>query len=238
MVAHEAYIAGRLHRLGDWDTALAVLARSTGTEAAELRAEIGYERYLFQVDGLAAAVAAIEALDPESAWGQYLRAKLAYSRLLFDKDPQADDYQTAEAGFQAAAKDPALRGRSLFHHGVLADNIAEDHDAAKALYDQALAIARAEHDTYLESYVIRHLAAHTSAPAERLGLLRRSLHLRSAAGARPQVAAAMLTLAQELEPDDPERAALVETARSVAEELRLSWVLAGLDELPAGSNEL
>jgi hypothetical protein len=231
MIADETYIAGRLHRSGDWDAALTVLAGSTGTEAAELRAEILYERYFFQVDGLDAAVEAIDALDVESAWAQYLRAKLGYSRLLFNKDPRPDDYQAAEAGFRAAARDPALRGWSLFHHAVLADNIAEDHDAARVLYDRALAVARTERDTYLESYVIRHLAAHAGTPAEGLDLLRRSLLLRSAAGARPQAAAAMLTLAGELAADDPERATLIEAARPVAEELRLSWVLSGLNEL-------
>lgn len=231
MVSNDTYIARRLHQAGGWDAALAVLAGSTGTEAAELRAEILCERYFFRADGLDAAMAAAEAVDAESAWGQFLRAKLAYSRLLFKNDPRPRDYQTAEAGYRAAAADPARRGWSIFHLGVLADNIAEDHAAAKTLYDEALAIARAEHDLYLESYVIRHKAAHAGTDTERLGMLRRSLHLRSTAGARPQTAAAMLSLAQELDLDDPERATLAEAARSVAEELGLEWVLAGLKDL-------
>jgi hypothetical protein len=230
MAADDAYIARRLHQAGDWDAALAVLADRGSAEAAELRAEIRYERYFFRGDGLDAAMAAVAAVDSESAWGQYLRAKLAYSRLLFNHNPRPGDYQTADSGYRAAAHDPSLRGWSIFHLGVLTDNIAAEHTAAKALYDEALAIAHAEHDLYLESYVIRHQAAHIGTE-ERIAMLRRSLHLRSTAGARPQTAAAMLSLAQELNTDDPERATLAEAARSVAEELGLAWVLAGLDDL-------
>ena len=54
-------------------------------------------------------------------------------------------------------------------------------------------------------------------------LLRRSLYLRSALGARPQTAAAQATLAGELTPG-PERDMLVEAARSAASELGLTWL--------------
>jgi hypothetical protein len=62
-------------------------------------------------------------------------------------------------------------------------------------------------------------------------MLRRSLHLRSASGMRPQTAAAQLALARELPTGDPERSTLVETSRATANELGLAWVRQGLDDL-------
>ncbi len=79
-------------------------------------------------------------------------------------------------------------------------------------------------DGYLESYVIRHLAQYKE-PAERIALLRRSLHLRAALGARPQTLAAQAALARNLPQDDPERAALMRTFRAGAHELHIPWLL-------------
>lgn len=124
-------LARRLHVLGDWDHAAALLADDESTEALELKAEILYERFLFRADGIDAASDAIAALDPRS--------------------PQAR--------------------------------------------------------------------------------LRRSLHLRSASGLRPQIAAAQLLLAAELPADDPERSTLIETARNAADELGLTWVRTDLEKL-------
>jgi hypothetical protein len=61
-------------------------------------------------------------------------------------------------------------------------------------------------------------------------LLRRSLHLRSALGTRPQVAAAQATLAGEL-PEGPERTILREAAGASADELGLTWVKGALANL-------
>lgn len=57
--------------------------------------------------------------------------------------------------------------------------------------------------------------------------LRRSYHLRAALGARPQTAAAALTLAVEL-PVGPEADQLREVASIAARELRLTWLLSAL----------
>ena len=240
MIANGTYAsldaARRLHVLGDWDHAAALLADAESTEALELRAEVLYERFLFRVDGIEAAADAIAALDPASLQARLLTARLAYTRLLFQLDPLPEDYETAEAGYRIAAADPKTRGWGEFHWGALLDNVREDSAAAKAHYAKALQAAHEEGDLILESIVLRHSAWHVIDDGDReegLRMLRRSLHLRSAAGMRPQIAAAQLLLAAELPEDDPERATLVETARNVADELGLSWVRSGLEKLAA-----
>jgi len=240
MIANDTYttrdLARRLHLLGDWDHAAALLADDDSTEARELTAEILYERLLFRVDGIDAAADAIAALAPDSAQARLLTARLAYTRLLFRMDPLPDDYETAEAGYRLLADDPATHGWAEFHWGALVDNIREDSTAAKAHYATALQASRREGDLLLESIVLRHLAGHVIDDGDRdegLRMLRRSLHLRAAAGVRPQIAAAQLLLATELPADDPERATLVETAGNLADELGLSWVRTGVDSLAA-----
>ncbi|SNT32704.1 hypothetical protein SAMN05216276_103480 [Streptosporangium subroseum] len=240
MIDNDAYTslgaARRLHALGDWDHAAALLAEEQSTEALELKAEILYERFLFRVDGIEAAAEAIAALDPESPQARLLTARLAYTRLLFQLDPLPEDYETAEEGYRFAAADPKTHGWGEFHWGALLDNVREDSAAAKAHYTKALQASHQEGDLILESIVLRHSAWHVINDGDReegLRMLRRSLHLRSAAGMRPQIAAAQLLLAGELPEDDPERATLIETARSLADELGLSWVRTGLEKLAA-----
>ncbi|MCX5255036.1 hypothetical protein OOK27_12830 [Streptomyces canus] len=116
-----------------------------------------------------------------------LTARLAYSRLLFQRDPRA----VAEAGYRAAVEsgDEKLRGWAEYHWAVLLDHIDEDPASALPRYETALEIAAKYGDGYFESYIIRHLAPHKE-PAERIAMMRRSLHLRAALGARPQTLAA------------------------------------------------
>ena len=237
---HDTYTtvdaARRLHVIGDWDHAAALLAGDESAEALALKAEILYERFLFRVDGIEAAADAIAALDQESPQARMLIARLAYTRLVFQLDPLPGDYETAEAGYRFAAADPKTHGWAEFHLAALIDNIREDGPAAKVHYDKALQAADREGDLILESIVLRHLAWRVIEAGDReegLRMLRRSLHLRAAAGRRPQVAAAQLLLARELPEDDPERATLVETARDLADELGLRWVRAGLEKLAA-----
>lgn len=225
MVPDDAYVARCLQLLGEWDAALAVL----GPDAdPELRAEILVDRWFFQIDGHDEAEKAIAALDPASPTAQLLTARLAYSRLLFRRDPRADDRAAAEAGYRAAAEsgDEKLRGWARFHWGVLLDLIDEDRAGALAHYEAALEIAVRTGDGYLESYVIRHVAQQKES-AERIPMLCRSLHLRASLGARPQTLAAQAALAYNLPEDDPERSTLMETFRAGAEELRIGWLLSG-----------
>ena len=223
MLADGTYTARRLFLLGEWDAALAVL----GPDAEpELRAEIAVDRWFFRIEGHEEAEKAVEALDPASPTRHLLTGRLAYSRLLFRRDPRADDRATAEAGYRAAAEsgDKKQRAWAEYHWAVLLDNIDEDAAGAVPLYESALTIATKTGDGLFESYIIRHLAPHKE-PAERIAMLRRSLHLRAALGARPQTVASQALLADNLPEDDPERAELMRAFRPGAEELRIGWLL-------------
>lgn len=223
MLADDTYIARRLHLLGEWDAALATL----GPDAdPELRAEIAVDRWFFQIEHHDEAEKAVAALDPASPTAQLLTARMAYSRLLFRHHPRADDRAVAEAGYRAAVAtgNEKQRGWAEYHWGVLLDNIDDDADGALQRYETALDIATKTNDGYFESYIIRHLA-HLKDPTERIAMLRRSLHLRAALGARPQTIAAQAALAEDLPPDDPERAELTRTFHPAAKDLRIAWLL-------------
>jgi hypothetical protein len=223
MLTDDTYLARRLYLLGEWESALAVLGPQTDPE---LRAEIAFDRWFFQMDGHDEAEKAVAALDPESWTAHLLTARLAYSRLLFNRDPRVDDRAVAEAGYSAAAEsdDELQRAWAVFHWGALLDNIDDDATGAVAHYETSLALATKYGDGYLESYIIRHLA-HLQEPAEGIAMLRRSLHLRAALGARPQTVAAQVALANDLPEDDPERADLLRISLPAAEELRIGWLL-------------
>ncbi|MCF2527329.1 hypothetical protein [Yinghuangia soli] len=238
MIANDTYclmptVIRRLHLAGEWDAALAL--SGDGDEGATLRAELLVDRNFWQRTGGEAAAEAVAALDPASVQARYLGGKLAYSRLLFAEDADPDDRATTEAGYRAAAEDKELHGWGELHSGTFQEHIAEDKDAAEAHYRKALAASRDTGDLLLESYAVRHLGGlaffERGEKAEGEQLLRRSLHLRAAAGARPQTAAAQATLAQALAEDASERATLIEAARTTATELRLTWLLGSLAEL-------
>lgn len=223
MLSDDTYVARRLHLLGEWDAALALL----GPDAdPELRAEIAVDRWFFRIEGHEEAEKAVAALDPASPTAHLLTARLAYSRLLFRSAPRPDDRAVAEARYRAAVDsgDEKQRAWAEYHLAVLLDNIDEDTAGALPLYDTALDVATKYGDGYFESYIIRHLAPHKE-PAERIAMLRRSLHLRAALGARPQTVAAQALLADNLPESDPERAELLRTFRPGAEELRIGWLL-------------
>jgi hypothetical protein len=218
MLTDAAYIAALLHRSGQWDAALAVLP----AEPTPQRAQILVDRFWWRQEGGDEAEAAVEALG-----SRYLGAQMAYARLLFEMDPREDDRQAAEAGFADAADDPELAGWGAFWLGVYADNVLTDRALAKAHYDKALNLCAG--DLFLESYVVRHLGDHAMETdrAEGERLLRRSLHLRAALGARAHVAAAQATLADELA-GGTEREILREAALAAATELRIPWLIAAL----------
>ncbi|WP_043682953.1 hypothetical protein [Streptomyces xylophagus] len=227
MITDDAYMARSLHLLGEWDAALAALDPDTDPE---LRAEIAVDRWFFRIEGHDEAEKAVAALDPASPTRHLLTGRLAYSRLLFRRDPRPDDRAAAEAGYRAAVEsgdergDEKTRAWAEYHWAVLLDNIDEDATGAVPRYERALEVATASGDGLFESYIIRHLAPHKE-PAERLAMLRRSLHLRAALGARPQTIASQALLADNLAEDDPERAELMRVFRPGAEELRIGWLL-------------
>jgi hypothetical protein len=234
MISDDPYtsqlVARRLLLDGAWDLALDVLDGVHADGVPSLRAQIRVERHWWRLDDPAAAAEAVEALPHGSAQAAFLDGQLAYTRLLFgsnvsgtadEGDTADDDTAVAEAGFRAAAADPALAGWGRFWLGVLHQNVREDDAAARPHFEDALRRCREDGDLLLESYVVRHLSGYEADP---LPLLRRSLQLRAALGARPQTAAAQAALAAELA-EGPERDVLLETAGATAKELGLTWLL-------------
>lgn len=227
MVLDDTYGPVRhLHLAGQWDAALALYDEAVHTPA--IRAQLLVDRHWGRLDDPAEAQAAVDALPAGTTHGAYLRAQMAYHRIL-EGEPRPDDAQVARAGFEAAAADESLRGWGRFWLGVHAENALDDLTMAQAHYEQAAEIARDRADLLLESYVVRHLGGialeHDRGRGE--ALLRRSLHLRAALAARPQTAAAQATLAGEL-PDGPEKDTLNDAARATANDLGLTWLQAAL----------
>lgn len=225
MIPDTAYVAGCLRRLGNWEAALEALGADGDPE---LRAELTVERWFFLLTGHDEAEQAVAALDPATPTAQVLRARLAYSRLLFGRDPRPGDRIDAEDAYRSAVRDgdESTRAWAEFHWGALLENIDRDAAAARPHFESALEAALKTGDRELEAMAIRHQAAHAE-PAECVRMLRRSLHLRGALGIRPQILAAQAALAWELPEDDPERADLVETCSAGAEELGIAWLLGG-----------
>lgn len=218
-----ARLASRLRLDGEWDGALVMLA-DLGEDVGGLRAEILTDRYCWRLDDPMPAEQAVAGLEDHALRG-YLAAQLAYTRTVFSLGRRPDDEQVIHAGLREAARHEELRAWSTFWQGVVADNVHADHDTARQRYDEALALSRSSGDLLLESYVVRHQAGHlidSDSPGGE-ALLRRSLHLRSALGARPQTAAAQATLADVLKPG-PERDTLLQAARATASELGLAWL--------------
>jgi hypothetical protein len=220
MITNATYsVAMHLQTAGQWEAAAALV---DGDPA--YRAQILVERSFFTGKGTEEAVAAVDALDPGTA-RDYLLGQLAYQRLLFEQ-AEAGDEDVVRQGLDAADQEPALQGWSKFRRGVFAENVLEDLAGARTSYEAAYEHARAAGDLYLESYVVRHLgglAADAGDPQTAETLLRRSLHLRAALGARPQVAAAQATLADFIA-DGPEKETLREAARHAGRELGISWL--------------
>ncbi|WEO92947.1 hypothetical protein A6P39_001935 [Streptomyces sp. FXJ1.172] len=218
--------ARMLRRMGRWDEALALLP----ADAVAERAEILVDRYFWRLDGAAAAEEAVSALQPSApVLAGYLSAQNRYTRLLFSLNPLPEDVQRAREDFTTATADSRLTGWATFWLGVVADHIDKDPDAANTAYRQALGHAREHGDALLESYAVRHIGAHLLEQDREQGIaqLRRSYHLRASLGARPQTAAAALTLAGEL-PPGAEADQLRETAGLTARELDLTWLLRAL----------
>jgi hypothetical protein len=219
-------VARALQRVGRWDEALAVVP--PGELAA--RAEILTDRFWWRLDDPAEAESAIVDLaSHDRVLSGFYGAQLGYTRLLFQLSPRAGDLDQTRDGFAAAARDPRLDGWGTFWLGTMADNIDHDPEAAARYYATALCLSHGHDDPLLESYAVRHQGDHALASDEGLGLhlLRRSYYLRATLGARPQTAAAAVTLAEALAPGQ-EADQLRETAGITARELGLTWLLRGL----------
>jgi hypothetical protein len=215
-----------LHRGGHWDDALAVLPAES-PDALALRPEILVDRVFWRLDRVEEAGRAVAAVTPhDPRFAGYLEAQLAHTRLVFGLDPEPGDRARARAGFAAAADDDRLAGWAVFWQGVLAENVDADLHTAGTAYERALATARRRGDALLESYVVRHQAGRLPERDRKIALLQRSYHLRATLGARPQTAAAAVTLAEEL--DGPDAGELRSAAALTARELGLTWLLRAL----------
>jgi hypothetical protein len=222
-------IARFLQRLGRWEDALTVLQEGTA-EAAAVRAEVLVDRFFWRLDQAKPAQNAVAVLEPEEpALASFLQSQLAYTRLVFDIAAKPDDKKRAREGFAAATADSRLTGWANFWLGVLTEVIDADPQTAGPHYQRALAAAQDSHDVLLESYAVRHQGAQLLETDREAGvrLLRRSYHLRAALGARPQTAAAAVTLADEL-PAGAEADGLRDAAALAARELQLTWLLRAL----------
>lgn len=212
--------ARRLQRAGDWSGALS--ATPEDADGAVLRAEILVDRHTWCLDPVDEAVTAVAEIAPlEPATSAFLTAVLEYWRQLF------------RSGDAALGPDPVseferLDGRvapgwAAFWHGVTLENLRKDREAAQAVYRRALAAALEEGDLLLESYVVRHQGFYLLERDREagLGLLRRSVDLRAACGARPHVAAAQAALAEALGVG-PQSVLLQRLVARSAEELNLT----------------
>jgi tetratricopeptide (TPR) repeat protein len=210
---------------GLWDEALALLP----AEATGVRAHLATERFFWRLEGAAEAEEAVEALGRrDSALAGFYRAQLAYTRIIF-LDPRPGDADRARRGISGATGHPRAADWATFWQGVLAQHLDRDPEGALPYFRKALAASRDRKDRLLESYAIRHLGGDAVERGDDTGLdlLRRSYHLRSALGARPQTAAAAATLAEAL-PPGAEAESLTETARATAHDLGLTWLRTAL----------
>jgi len=215
-------VARRLQRAGDWAGALRLTPQSA--DGAVLRAEILVDRHSWRLDPAREAreaVAQITASAPATA--AFLLAVLEYWRQLMKSD---DPFIGPDPVAEFERLDGQIApGWATFWLGVSLENLRLDRDGAQPVYRRALATALDEGDLLLESYVVRHQAFHLLEQDHGAGLalLRRSLHLRAACGARPHVAAAQAALAEALGVG-PESVLLRRLVARSAEEMSLTWL--------------
>ncbi|RVU28621.1 hypothetical protein EOT10_01710 [Streptomyces antnestii] len=223
----------RLRSRACWTDAAALLERlaATDADAALQRATLLVERCLYTERGWAAAEDALrsaEALahdDGERGAAACERGQLAYASTLLGVRDRADEARSA-LGRAAALLAPGAPGRALldFRRGLMAENLADSPQAARAAYRRAHAGATAHADPLLLSFTWRHLAGLALREGElteaRHGFAE-SLRIREELGYLVGTAPALASLA-EAEPD-PDTA-----ARLRAEAGRLFRLLGGV----------
>lgn len=223
----------RLRSRACWTDAAALLDHDAATDpaAALQRTALLIERCLYTGDGWTDAEDALrtaEALahdDAERGAAACERGHLAYSSTLLGVRDRADEARVALSR-SAALLSPAAPGRPLldFRRGLIAQNIADSPQAARAAYRRAHAGATAQGDELLLSSTWRHLALLSLREGElaeaRHGFAE-SLRIREKLGYLVGTAPALIALA-DTEPE-PEAA-----ARLRAEAGRLFRLLGGV----------
>lgn len=156
----------RLRSRGCWTDAAALLEPHAGAAAGALqRTALLTERCVYTESGWAEAdealrgAEAVARSDEERGAAACERGYLAYASTLFGVRDRADE---ARSAFGRAAALTALtgRGRALldFRRGLLAENVADAPQAARAAYRRAHEGAAAHGDPLLLSFTWRHLA--------------------------------------------------------------------------------
>ncbi|MFJ8312738.1 MULTISPECIES: hypothetical protein [unclassified Streptomyces] len=156
----------RLRSRGCWTDAAALLEPHAAAPAGALqRTALLTERCVYTESGWAEADEALRAAeavaqsDEERGAAACERGYLAYAATLFGVRDRADEARSA-LGRAAALTAPTGRERALldFRRGLLAENVADAPQAARAAYQRAHEGAAEHGDTLLLSFTWRHLA--------------------------------------------------------------------------------
>lgn len=204
----------RLRSRACWTDAAALLERRAATDAgaALQRVALLGERCLYTAQGWAEAEDALrtaEALaqgDDERGAAACERGHLAYASTLLGVRDRADEARSA-LGRAAALIAPGAQARALldFRRGLIAENLSDSPQSARAAYRRAHAGATASGDALLLSFTWRQLAGLALADGElaeaRHGFAE-SLRIREELGYLVGTAPALASLAQaETEPE-------------------------------------
>lgn len=222
----------RLRSRACWSDAAALLAPRAETDAAAAlqRVCLLVERCLYTEQGWAEAEDALrtaEALahdDAERGAAACERGHLAYAATLLGTRDRADEARSA-LGRAAALIAPGSPERALldFRRGLIAENLADSAQAARAAYRRAHAVATTHGDLLLLSFTWRHLAGlalREGDIAEARQGFAESLRIREELGYLVGTAPALVSLADaETEP---------EAGRLRAEATRLFRLLGGV----------
>ncbi|GHJ99771.1 hypothetical protein SY2F82_15690 [Streptomyces sp. Y2F8-2] len=154
----------RLRSRACWADAAALL-RPVAAEASLQRAALLVERCLYTEKGWEEAEDALRTAeaqahsDEERGAAACERGYLAYAATLLGVRDRADEARAA-LGRAAALIPPGTPGRALldFRRGLVAQNLADAPQAARAAYRRAHAGAVAHGDALLLSFTWRHLA--------------------------------------------------------------------------------
>lgn len=226
-----ATAAVQLARAGRWDAAEHLLAatESEGIQdsaaLALAQVEVAIESDLFRgtartADALANAEPVVRAAaDPVKIWDLELgRIRQRYAAALQHRaTADAELTAKAHAAFDTAP-DRSRAGWAAFYHGVIADNLEQDGNRARELYELALSAAGASGDELLASYALRHLGGHAEDRGDLVTareLAERSAELRARTGFVPGVLAQQVILASLAAAEGDESA-----ARAIASEVR------------------
>jgi tetratricopeptide (TPR) repeat protein len=219
----------RLRSRACWADAAALLQPHTA-EASLQRASLLVERCLYTEQGWAEAedalrtAEAVARSDDERGAAACERGQLAYAATLLGVRDRADEARAA-LGRAAALIAPGAPGRALldFRRGLLAENLAQSPQSARAAYRRAHAGAVAQGDSLLLSFTWRHLAGlalREGELAEARHGFSESLRIREELGYLVGTAPALASLADaEVEP---------EASRLRAEAGRLFRLLGGV----------